>query len=124
MYRVWFEGFIDRYYKNYDRACDACKDFIKKFGDEETPKLLHRFAMIDECDICGIVKIKCEDEIEELARTTEKKKYRVTFTKYETIEVEAYNEDEAEELAVEILDEDAYAWDSPADRITVELMED
>ena len=123
MYRVWFQGFIDRYYKNYDKAYEACEEFIKELDEAEMPKRLHYFAMTDRCDICGITEIRVEDEIDDLARTG-KKKYKVIFTKYETIEVEAFNEDEAEELAVDILDEDAYAWDSPADRIEVELVED
>ena len=122
MYRVWFQGFVDRYYKNYDKAREACEEFIKELDEAEVPKRLHYFGMTDRCDICGITKIRVEDEIDKLART-EKKKYRVIFTKYETIEVEADNENEAEELAIEILDGDAYAWEDPAYRITVELME-
>ena len=76
---------------------------------------LDQFSKVEA--LCGIEEIICEDEIDESAQNTEKKKYRVVFTKYETIEVEAYNEDEAVELADEILDEDAHAWEGPADRI-------
>lgn len=126
MYRVWFEDFIDRYYKSYDKAREACKRFIISQKEDKvlTGIMLEELDQFDVVeDLCGIVEIKFEDEIEELAHTG-KKKYRVIFTKYETIEVEAYNEDEAEELAVEILDGDAYAWESPADRITVEEVED
>ena len=28
MYRVWFEDFIDRFYKSYDKAREACWNFI------------------------------------------------------------------------------------------------
>ena len=49
-----------------------------------------------------------------------KRKYVVTFTKHEAVEVEAYTEDEAEELADEILEDDTYAWEGPADEIEVE----
>ena len=49
-----------------------------------------------------------------------KRKYVVTFTKREAIEVEAYTEDEAKELAKEILEDDAHAWEGPEDAITIE----
>lgn len=127
MYRVWFDGFVDRYYKNYDRARKACERFILSQKEDKlrTGVMLCELEQYDEVEeLCGITEIKFEDEIERLALIGGKKKYKVIFTKYETIEVEAYNEDEAEELAVEILDGDAYAWGDPADRITVELMED
>ena len=107
MYKVWFEGFINRYYKNYENARDACIGFIKKFGDEEAPKQLYKFTMIDECDICGITKIRCEDEIDDLAQT-EKKKYKVIFKKSEVVEVMAYNEEEAEALADRVLEDIAF----------------
>ena len=73
----------------------------------------------DSCELCCIAEIKFEDELINLRRL-KKKKYRIIFTKYETIEVEAYNEDEAEELANEILDGNAHAWEAPADKIVVE----
>ena len=122
MYRVWFEGFVDRYYKGYENAREACVKFIKMTEKDEVPqrKLLSELDMFDDTAICGIREIAFMDEVPACVPCESKKKYKVIFTKYETIEVEAYNEDEAEELAAEILDEDAYAWDSPADRITVE----
>ena len=49
-----------------------------------------------------------------------KRKYVVTFTKREAIEVEAYTEDEAKELAKEILEDDTYAWEGSVDEIEVE----
>lgn len=125
MYRVWFDGFIDRYYRSYEKAREACKRFIISQKEDKvlTGIMLEELDQFDVVeDLCGITEIKFEDEIEELAQTG-KKKYRVFFTKYETIEVEADNENEAEELAIEILDGDAYAWEDPAYRITVELME-
>ena len=126
MYRVWFEDFIDRFYKSYDKAREACWNFIADSCYNNTIKQEMMIALTfdGKCELCGIEEIKFEDEIEELARTGEKKKYTVVFTKYETIEVEAYNEDEAKELADEILSEDVYAWEGPADRIEVELVED
>ena len=51
-------------------------------------------------------------------------KYQVIFKKYEVVEVEASNVYEAEDLACEILDNDAYAWMDPPDEIIVEKMED
>ena len=125
MYRVWFDGFIDRYYRSYEKAREACKRFIISQKEDKvlTGIMLEELDQFDVVeDLCGITEIKFEDEIEELAQPG-KKKYRVFFTKYETIEVEADNENEAEELAIEILDGDAYAWEDPAYRITVELME-
>ena len=127
MYRVWFDGFIDRYYKSYDKAREACKRFIisQKGDNLLTLTMLEELDRFDEVEeLCGVVEIKFEDEIDKLAQTAGKRKYRVCFTKYETVEVEAYNENEAEELAATILDGDAYAWGDPADRITVELVED
>ena len=50
-------------------------------------------------------------------------KYQVIFKKYEVVEVEASNVDEAKDLAFEILDDDIYAWESPVDEIIVEKME-
>lgn len=50
-------------------------------------------------------------------------KYQVIFKKEEVVEVEALNVDEAEDLACEILDDDIYAWEGPADEIIVERME-
>lgn len=126
MYKVWFNGFIDRYYKSYDKAREACRNFILNscYNNAIKQEMLLALSSNDRCELCGIAKIKLEDEIEKLAQATGKKKYRVNFTKYESIEVEADNESEAEELASEILDNDVYAWGDPADRITVELMED
>ena len=122
MYKVWFNGFIDRYYRDYENAREACVKFIKMTEKEADAqdKLLNELDMFSETAICGIRGIEIMDEVPACVPCESKKKYKVIFTKYETIEVEAYNEDEAEELAAEILDEDAYAWDSPADRITVE----
>lgn len=51
-------------------------------------------------------------------------KYQVIFKKYEVVEVEASNVYEAEDIACEILDDDIYAWEGPADEIIVEKMED
>ena len=126
MYRVWFEGFIDRYYKSYNKAYEACRNFILNscYNNDTKQEMLLALGSNHRCELCGIEEINLEDEIDESAQNTEKKKYRVIFTKYETIEVEAYNENEAVEFADEILDRDAYAWECPADRITVELIED
>lgn len=51
------------------------------------------------------------------------KKYRITFIKKEIIEVEAYNMDAAEDLAIDILDNDKYAWsfEPPEEIITEEI---
>lgn len=120
MYRVWFDGFIDRYYKSYNKAYEACKRFIisQKKNNMLTLKILEELDQFGKVEaLCGIEEIICKDEINESAQNTEKKKYRIIFTKYETIEVEAYNEDEAEELAYEILDGDAHAWEGPADKL-------
>lgn len=51
-------------------------------------------------------------------------KYQVIFKKYEVVEVEASNIDEAEDLACEILDDDSYAWMNPPDEIIVQKLED
>lgn len=126
MYRVWFEGFVDRYYKSYDKAREACRNFILNscFNNAIKQELLLALNSNNRCELCGIEEIKFEDEIGRFVQTNGKKKYKVTFVKYETIEVEAFNEDEAEDLADDILSEDFYAWEGPADRIEVELMED
>ena len=121
MYRVWFEGSADRYYKSYDKAYEACRNFILNscYNNVAKQEMLLAFDLNDSCELCCIAEIKFEDELINLRRLG-KKKYRIIFTKYETIEVEAYNEDEAEELADEILSGNAYAWEKPADRIIVE----
>lgn len=126
MYRVWFEGFVDRYYKSYDKACEACRNFILNscFNNAVKQELLLALNSNNRCELCGIEEIKLEDEISGLVWSSEKRKYIVTFVKYKSIEVEAYNDDEAKELAAEILEEDVYAWANPADRIEVELMGD
>lgn len=125
MYRVWFEGFIDRYYKDFEKAYEACQEFILNscYSFNVKQEMLQALAFADKCELCGFTKIKFEDEFDEFAPKVGKTKYTVTFTKYETVEVEAYNEREAEELADEILSADADAWEGPADEITVELVE-
>lgn len=47
-------------------------------------------------------------------------KYQVIFKKYEVVEVEASNVHEAEDIAIEILDNDSYAWMDPPDEIIVQ----
>lgn len=123
MYRVWFEGLVDKFYKDHDKAYKVCERFIKTQDKDEIFKRINDLNIVGECDICGIAKIKFEDEFDEFAPKIGKTKYIVTFAKYESVEVEAYNEDEAENLADDILNKDAYAWEGPADEITVELAE-
>lgn len=120
MYRVWFEGFVDRYYKGYENAREACVRFIKmteRDADAQN-KLLCEFDMFDETAICGVKEIEFMDEIP--AYAPQKRKYAVIFKKTEVVEVEAFDEDEAEELATVILDNDTDAWMDPCDEIVVE----
>ena len=122
MYRVWFEDFIDRYYKSYDKAREACKRFIISQKEDKvlTGMMLEELDQFDEVeDLCGITEIKFEDEIEELAQDG-KKKYKVLFKKSEMVEVLAYNKEEAEALADRALEDIAFCWEGPADEIIVE----
>ena len=120
MYRVWFEGFVDRYYKGYENAREACVKFIKMTEKDEVPqrKLLSELDMFDETAICGIREIAIMDEVP--AYEPQKRKYAVAFKKTEVVEVEAFNEDEAEELAMVILENDSDAWTGFYDEIIVE----
>ena len=121
MYRVWFEGFVDRYYKSYDKAREACRRFIISQKEDKvlTDMMLQEFDKFDEVEeLCGITEIRFEDEIEELAQT-EKKKYKVVIKKSEVVEVMAYNEEEAEAIADVALDNMAFCWEGPADEVIV-----
>ena len=125
MYRVWFEDFIDRYYKSYDKAREACKRFIISQKEDKvlTGIMLEELDQFDVVeDLCGITEIKFEDEIEELAQTG-KKKYKVLFKKSEVVEVLAYNKEEAEALADRALEDIASCWEGPADEVIVEEIE-
>ena len=51
---------------------------------------------------------------------SKRRNYIVTFTKHKSIEVKAYSEEEAEELAEEILEDDAYAWNGLVDEVEAE----
>ena len=125
MYRVWFVGFVDRYYKSYDKAREACKRFIisQKKNDLVKLTMIEELDQFDEVEeLCGVEEIKFEDEIEELAQTG-KKKYKVVIKKSEVVEVMAYNEEEAEALADVALEDIAFCWEGPADEIIVEEIE-
>jgi K+/H+ antiporter YhaU regulatory subunit KhtT len=123
MYKVWFEGFIDRYFKGYDNAREACVKFIKmteKDADAQD-KLLNELDMFDDTAICGIREIEIMDEVPAyMPQTPEKKKYKVIFRKSEAVEVLAYNEEEAEVLADRVLDNIAFCWEGPADEVIIE----
>ena len=125
MYKVWSEDCNDRYYISLNNAREACRNFILNscYNNAIKQEMLLALGSNDRCELCGITEIKLKDEIEKLPQTTGKKKYRVTFTKYESIEVEAYNEDEAKDLADSVLSEDFYAWEGPADEIEVQVIE-
>ena len=122
MYKVWFNGFIDRYYKGYENAREACVRFIKmteKDADAQN-KLLSEFDMFDETAICGIREIEFMDEVPACVPCMPKKKYYVFFKKTEVVEVEAVDEEEAEELAMVILENDTDAWTDHYSDIIVE----
>ena len=122
MYKVWFNGFVDRYYKGYENAREACVKFIKmteKDADAQD-KLLNELDMFGETAICGIRGIEIMDEVPAcVPKNAKKKKYKVIFKKSEVIEVMAHNEEEAEELADRALDDIAFCWEGPADEIIV-----
>lgn len=122
MYKVWFDGFIDRYYKGYENAREACIKFIKMTEKEASAqdKLLNEFDMFDETAICGIMEIEIMDEVPACTPCMPKKKYKVIFRKSEAVEVLAYNEEEAEVLADRVLDNIAFCWEGPADEVIVE----
>ena len=120
MYKVWFEGFVDRYYKGYENAREACVRFIKmteRDADAQN-KLLGEFDMFDETAICGVKELEFMDEIPVFQ--PQKREYAVIFKKTEIVEVEAFNEDEAEELAMVILENDTDAWTDHYSEIIVE----
>ena len=122
MYRVWFNGFVDRYYKNYENAREACVKFIKmteKDADAQD-KLLNELDMFGETAICGIRGIEIMDEVPACVPCMPKKKYCVAFKKTEIVKVEAVDEEEAEELAMVILENDSDAWTGFYDEIIVE----
>lgn len=121
MYRVWFDGFIDRYYRDYENAKEACIKFIKmteKDADAQD-KLLNELDMFSETAICGIRGIEIMDEVPACVPCEPKKKYKVIFRKSEAVEVMAYNEEEAEALADVVLDNMAFCWEGPADEVIV-----
>ena len=120
MYKVWFDGFVDRYYKGYENAREACVRFIKmtERDVDAQNKLLGEFDMFDETAICGVKELEFMDEIP--AFQPQKRKYAVIFKKTEVVEVEAFNEDEAEELAMVILENDTDAWTDHYSEIIVE----
>ena len=122
MYRVWFEGFVDRYYKGYENAREACVKFIKMTEKDEVPqrKLLSELDMFDDTAICGIRGIEIMDEVPACVPCEPKKKYKVIFKKSEVVEVLAYNKEEAEALADVALEDIAFCWEGPADEIIVE----
>lgn len=51
-------------------------------------------------------------------------KYQVIFKKYEVVEVEASNVNEAKDLAWEILEDDSFAWLALPDETIVKKLED
>ena len=122
MYKVWFDGFVDRYYKGYENAKQACVKFIKMTEKEASARdrMLGEFYMFDETAICGIREIEFMDEVPACVPCEPKKKYKVIFKKSEVVEVVAHNEEEAEELADRALEDIAFCWEGPADEIIVE----
>ena len=122
MYRVWFNGFIDRYYKNYENAREACAKFIKmtERDTDAQDKLLNELDMFSETAICGIRGIEIMDEVPACVPCESKKKYKVIIKKSEVIDVMAYNKEEAEALADRALEDIAFCWEGPADEVIVE----
>ena len=83
--------------------------------------MLEELDKFDEVEkLCGIAEIKFEDEVPACVPCIPKKKYCVIFKKTEVVEVEAFDEDEAEELAMVILENDTDAWTGFYDEIIVE----
>ena len=122
MYKVWFNGFIDRYYKNYENAREACVKFIKmtERDADAQDKLLNELDMFGETAICGVRGIEIMDEVPACVPCEPKKKYKVIFKKSEVVEVLAYNKEEAEVLADRVLEDIAFCWEGPADEVIVE----
>lgn len=121
MYRVWFNGFIDRYYKSYENAREACVKFIKmtEKDTDARDKLLNELDMFGETAICGIRGIEIMDEVPACVPCEPKKKYKVIFKKSEVVEVDALDGNEAEELAMVNLENDRDAWTGFYDEIIV-----